>query len=700
MLLGGIVALLSASVNGPMPRNRAITILGLPIPLLATLTLGIELTGHRALGLVVFTLVVAAGVYGRKFVARFGPRAFTYGVALFVGYLVGFLAGRELPIGQVYWLAAIMWLAAVADIALRALIFDPIARRLLARSGRSFAARARTTIGAAVELLDAPGDTERRRRVHALRLQLVRLNRAALMIDARLTDPQSQLRPGAADEAHERLLELELLIHTIGQLADSLAASKLPVDLEATVRDWLVQLRAGTTAGAAHAVRELCGRPADATPSGLKERTVNQLHALASAIVQAGQAMDGWARLPLAPEAGLSTLSAAGVLGYESPVVLAPTGRLLGSATASRATATDVGNRGLPARLRLGWAGQGSVRLAVAVGAACAAGSALSERRFYWAVIAVFIAFTGANTAGEQISRALQRTLGTIVGIVIGSLLATAIGPTAWSLAVIIPALGVAIYFAQVRYWLTALAITLMVSQLYVQLGEFSSGLLVLRLEETAIGAVIAMLAAVLIFPVGTRAAAQQAATGYFDALASLLGRLPQALLDPPGARRLSADARAVDDALQQLLTTAQPLTWYPTGRGVGARLALMTTTASFARRLAFTADRADTLDERSAHQLREALEEELTSIDNLRSAVRGEHAGTLRPIVDRLARIDRHLAEQGANRTDPRRKMLRAAASLDQRLLELGENFGLATGDDDAQQTQPAARIRAPTPC
>ncbi|HEY2200516.1 MAG TPA: hypothetical protein VGH56_01405, partial [Solirubrobacteraceae bacterium] len=61
MLLGGIVALLSASVNGPTPRNRAITILGLPIPLLATLTLGIELTGHRALGLVVFTLVVAAG---------------------------------------------------------------------------------------------------------------------------------------------------------------------------------------------------------------------------------------------------------------------------------------------------------------------------------------------------------------------------------------------------------------------------------------------------------------------------------------------------------------------------------------------------------------------------------------------------------------------------------------------------------------
>lgn len=200
-----------------------------------------------------------------------------------------------------------------------------------------------------------------------------------------------------------------------------------------------------------------------------------------------------------------------------------------------------------------------------------------------------------------------------------------------------------------------------------------------------------------LIFPVGTRPAAQQATTGYFDALASLLGRLPQALLDPPGARRLTADARAVDDAMQQLLSTAQPLTWYPTGRVVETRLALMTTTASFARRLAFTADRADTLDERSGQQLREALEEEQISIDSLRSAVRGEHAGTLRPIVDRLARIDRHLAEQGADRTDSRRKMLRATALLDERLIELGENFGLATGDNADQQTQPPARTGPP---
>ena len=230
--------------------------------------------------------------------------------------------------------------------------------------------------------------------------------------------------------------------------------------------------------------------------------------------MHARQALEGWARLPLAPTSGLGRLPTLDAdQSYESPVALRPDGRLSGSARISQATAANGGEHGLRARLRLGWASQGALRLAVAVGVACAAGSALSERRFYWAVIAVFIAFTGGNTSAEQLSRAIQRTLGTFVGILIGSLVATAVGPNPWSLAVIIPALTVGLYFVQVSYWLMAVGITIMVSELYVQLGEFSSGLLVLRLEETALGAVIAMLAAVLIFPVGTRRAASQAAT-------------------------------------------------------------------------------------------------------------------------------------------------------------------------------------------
>jgi hypothetical protein len=115
MLIGGIMALISTLVNDPTRRDRAVTVVGLPIPFLAMFALGIELVGHHTLGLVVFTLVVAVGVYARKFVPRFGPRAFVWGNILFVGYLFGFLAGRELRLDQLHWLAAIAWLAAAAN---------------------------------------------------------------------------------------------------------------------------------------------------------------------------------------------------------------------------------------------------------------------------------------------------------------------------------------------------------------------------------------------------------------------------------------------------------------------------------------------------------------------------------------------------------------------------------------------------------
>jgi hypothetical protein len=46
-----------------------------------------------------------------------------------------------------------------------------------------------------------------------------------------------------------------------------------------------------------------------------------------------------------------------------------------------------------------------------------------------------------------------------------------------------------------------AIGLTVAVSMLYVVLGEFSNGLLLDRLELTAMGAVIATLAALVVFP-------------------------------------------------------------------------------------------------------------------------------------------------------------------------------------------------------
>jgi uncharacterized membrane protein YccC len=180
----------------------------------------------------------------------------------------------------------------------------------------------------------------------------------------------------------------------------------------------------------------------------------------------------------------------------------------------------------LAARLHLDAAAQAAIRVVLAVGAATAAGSAISERRYYWAVIAVIVAYFGINTVGEERLNTVRRVAETVVGIVLGSLIGHAVGPTTWSLAVIIPALALRPYFIRLDYGLAFMAITIVVSQVYDQFGEYSGHLLPRRLEVTTVGAPLAVVIAGLVLPVATRTALNQASASYLAALEGLLERI------------------------------------------------------------------------------------------------------------------------------------------------------------------------------
>jgi uncharacterized membrane protein YccC len=109
-----------------------------------------------------------------------------------------------------------------------------------------------------------------------------------------------------------------------------------------------------------------------------------------------------------------------------------------------------------------------------------------------------------------------------------------------------------------------------MVSQLYSALHEYSPDLIVLRLEETAIGAAIGIAVALVVLPTSTRDTVDVASRRYFSALADLsraiaarlTGERADAGTAPsPGTRDLDALTRALDVRLQQLSLVARPLT-------------------------------------------------------------------------------------------------------------------------------------------
>ncbi len=682
LLLGGIVALLSTlAVLDTTPRAQAVTLSLFPLPILASMAISLALVPYHTIGLVVLALVMGVGFYGRRFVPRVGPRAFLYGVVLFIGYFFGFLAGAAIGLGGLGWVAAILWLAGATNLLLRVAVYNPIARGTLRRTRRSFAARARTSLTAAIELLDTHGGAERDRRGRRLRRRLLRLNEAALLIDGQLADPRFGLDDEQVRAAHGELFDLELTVANIGRLVGLLATSDIDAGVRDRVRAWLVELRSGRTDGAIAALRAVRNGQTGGVPAALDRRTANRLHGLLAAIVGAGESLEAWTS---ARAVGISTMRAdadGDITAYESPVVLFA-GNLPGSAQVSQAAVSpDEAQRSLRGRLGLSAPAQGAIRMALAVGVACAAGSGLSERRFYWAVIAVFIAYMGANTAGEQVTKAAHRVAGTVVGIFIGSVLAHAIGPSPWSLAVIVPALSIGVYFLRISYSLMVIGITIMVSQLYVQLGEYSFGLLELRLEETALGAGIAMLAALLVFPVATGRAARQAVSGYLRALCDLVARLPDALCSGGGGRELSAQARALDNALQQLVATARPLTRDPFRREeVAHNMGLWTTSAEIARNLAAQVGRAGPLRDTTVDEWRAALDTEQETLRAILAVVDGERdARRVYSAYDRLAGLDRDLVQRGVATRDRRRRILRNLGRLDQTLAEVADNVGLS---------------------
>ncbi len=137
---------------------------------------------------------------------------------------------------------------------------------------------------------------------------------------------------------------------------------------------------------------------------------------------------------------------------------------------------------------------------------AMAGGMALSPQRWFWAVVSVYIVFLNARSRGEAIYRGLHRIVGTLAGLFAGLLIAVATdGDLPAQCAVMLMAVFSMYYFYAVSYGTAIFAVTILLGMLYGVLGSPLEPLLLLRLEETTIGVVAAMLAAAFVLPVPTR---------------------------------------------------------------------------------------------------------------------------------------------------------------------------------------------------
>ncbi|MGW3151439.1 FUSC family protein [Streptomyces sp. NPDC001177] len=610
-LVGADVTLLVAAAMAAMvatfairekQRGRqAVTLaLGLPVALVSV-SLGALLSAHVVAGDLFFVALIFCAVYGR----RYGDRGTALGLIGFQIYFLSLFVHATVPtLPGLYGAIVVAFLCGAVA---RFVLVPQTPAGTLDRLRRAFRARLAQLVEAQIELLDAgPDDVDKA--LEVVRVRTARLHETALLIQGRLEDGTSdeavarmlQRRVADAEIAAERL-GLMLLTARSAERADTLTlhlpGAPLPSGGELPARDeWAAELRR-----ALEALRLLVLRPVGEDTGTALSRLRNRLLGYREE-----------ENLPDAPSAVQDVFRGIGeaaraVLGLrialdgpqdesaDTPATTRSREELDAEDAAIGSEEEDEREAAQPTGL-LRPTTRAAVQVAVGSALAIVGGELLSGNRWYWAVLTCWIVFINTASTGEILVKGYRRLLGTVFGVVAGIALAGLVGHHTWTAFGLVLLLIFAMFYtAPLSYTLMSFFVTAMLGLLYTLLNTYSTSVLVLRVEETALGAACGVFAAAVVLPVRTDRRTNELLAGVLNRLADVTRAAVDQLSGGPPADLLDR-ARELDQALADLRASTQPLT-HPIAPQRSRRdtarhvVALLETCAYHARSLAATAE-------------------------------------------------------------------------------------------------------------
>jgi hypothetical protein len=221
---------------------------------------------------------------------------------------------------------------------------------------------------------------------------------------------------------------------------------------------------------------------------------------------------------------------------------------------------------------------------------------------------------------------------------------------------------------------------------------------LLLRLEETALGAAVAMAVVTLVLPLRTRRVLQIALRDLVRAVGRLPGHAGDHLLgeDHDTGTTLRSDARAVDAAYQALVATAQLVRRTPSGRpdeDVSQALQLASAARHYSRDLVADTDRAGLPDAATRLDIELATPALRRSLDAIADALTGPRDGTYTRSAALFDQAERRI-EDGSDIASPPRLAIRDFMLIDATFPEMAEALGLPVADYDTAPSAPARSV------
>ncbi|MCX4767575.1 FUSC family protein [Streptomyces sp. NBC_01275] len=637
LVAGAIAAMVATFAIREKTRGpQAVTLaLGLPVAL-ASVSLASLLSSWRVAGDVFFVVLIFCAVYGR----RFGDRGTALGLIGFQVYFLSLFVGATRSTLPGFW--GVIAVAFACSAAARFVLVPQTPTGILALLREAFRARLAQLIDAQLDLLEAgPDDAEKA--LEHVREGTARLHETAMMIQGRLAE-------GTPDETTARLVQrriadaeisaerlgLLLLTARSAQRADTLTlhlpGASLPEGGDLPVRDEAFDLLRRDL----QALRLLVGHPGAAGTGRAQVRNRLLGYREEENLPKASPAVQDVFR-------GVAE-AARGVLGLrialdgpqdesdDSP----ETARSREELDAEDAAIDGVGEPEGAAEEATGLrrpTTRAAVQVAVGSSLAIVGGELLSAHRWYWAVLTCWIVFLNTASTGEILVKGYRRLLGTVLGVVAGIVLAGLVGHHTWTaFAVVLLCVFAMFYTAPLSYTLMSFFVTAALGVLYTLLHTYSLSVLVLRVEETALGAACGVVAAALVLPVHTDRRTNELLTTVLDRLSDVADAAVDQLSGGPPADLLDR-ARDLDQALADLRAATQPLTHPVTPlrtRRDTARyvVALLETCAYHTRSLAATAELLPTHPSIAADpRLRRAGERILHNIGAIAARVADEHS-------------------------------------------------------------------------
>ncbi|MEV4342551.1 FUSC family protein [Streptomyces sp. NPDC049590] len=602
-LVAGAMAAMVATfaIREKQPARQALTLaLGLPVAL-ASVSLGALLNQHVVAGDLFFVALIFSAVYGR----RFGDRGTALGL---IGFQVYFLSlfVRATP-GVLPALYGVICVAFACSATARFVLLPQTPAGTLDRLRRAFRARLAQLIASQAKLPDA-GPEEMEKILEELRDRTARLHETALLIQGRLEDGTPdpavarllQRRVADAEIAAERL-GLLLLTARSAERTDTLTlhlpGAPVPSGVALPVRDGA----AAALRRDLRALRVLMLRPAGEASGVALAQVRNRLLGYreeenlpdASPAVQ-----DVFRGLGEAARASLGlrlALDGPQDESADSPATTRSREELDAEDTAIEISEEQAPQTAEPTGLKRPTT-RAALQVAVGSSLAIAGGELLSSQRWYWAVLTCWIVFLNTASTGEILVKGYRRLLGTVLGVVAGIGLAGLVGHHTWTaFALVLLFIFAMFYTAPLSYTLMSFFVTAMLGLLYTLLNTYSAQVLVLRIEETALGAACGVFAAAVVLPVHTHRRTDELLVAVLDRLADVTRGAVDQLSGGAGGD-LVERARELDQALADLRAATQPLTHPITplrSRRDSVRyvVALLETCAYHGRSLAATAE-------------------------------------------------------------------------------------------------------------